>query len=50
MAGRGTDIKLGGNFEHRVNQALEAAGLHLGDLEKLDEIAKIRAQVKERCD
>jgi preprotein translocase subunit SecA len=50
MAGRGTDIKLGGNFEHRLNKALEAAGLHIGDLDKLDEIAAIRAQVKERCD
>jgi preprotein translocase subunit SecA len=50
MAGRGTDIKLGGNFEHRVNKALETAGLHIGDLEKLDEIAKIREQVKARCD
>jgi preprotein translocase subunit SecA len=50
MAGRGTDIKLGGNFEHRLNKALETAGLHLGDLEKLDEIGKIREQVKERCD
>jgi preprotein translocase subunit SecA len=49
MAGRGTDIKLGGNFEHRVNQALEAVGLHLGDMEKLDEIAKIRETVRVKC-
>ena len=49
MAGRGTDIKLGGNFEYRLNQALEAAGLELGDLEHLTEIDKIREEVRERC-
>jgi preprotein translocase subunit SecA len=27
MAGRGTDIKLGGNFEHRIEQALEEGDL-----------------------
>jgi preprotein translocase subunit SecA len=50
MAGRGTDIKLGGNFEHRVNTELEKAGLVLGDLEKLAEIAAIRERVREQCD
>ena len=49
MAGRGTDIKLGGNYEHRLAQALEAAGLEEGDLEKLDEIAAIREEVRGRC-
>jgi hypothetical protein len=49
MAGRGTDIKLGGNFEHRMNKALEAAGLHLGDLEHLKEIDALRAEVRARC-
>ena len=49
MAGRGTDIKLGGNFEHRLHAALEAAGLEEGDLEKLDEIQAIRDEVLERC-
>jgi preprotein translocase subunit SecA len=49
MAGRGTDIKLGGNFEYRLNQALEAAGLQLGDMEHLAEIDKIREEVRARC-
>ena len=49
MAGRGTDIKLGGNFEHRMNGALEEAGLQLGDPEKLAEIDAIRVKVRERC-
>ncbi len=50
MAGRGTDIKLGGNFEYRLNQALEKAGLVLGDLEKLAEIDAIRKEVRAQCD
>ncbi len=50
MAGRGTDIKLGGNFEWRLRAALEAAGLKEGDLEHLDEIAKIRERVRADCD
>jgi preprotein translocase subunit SecA len=50
MAGRGTDIKLGGNFEYRLNKALEAAGLVLGDLEKLAEIDAIRQRVRAQCD
>jgi len=49
MAGRGTDIKLGGNFEYRLGRALEAAGLQEGDLEHLDEIAAIRAKVRAQC-
>ncbi len=49
MAGRGTDIKLGGNFEHRLNKALEEKGLHLGELDKLAEIDAIRADVRGRC-
>jgi preprotein translocase subunit SecA len=47
MAGRGTDIKLGGNFEHRLNRALENR-LQLGDPEKLG-IDAIRARVRELC-
>ena len=39
MAGRGTDIKLGGNFEYRLKQALAEAGLREGDPEHLAEIA-----------
>jgi preprotein translocase subunit SecA len=50
MAGRGTDIKLGGNFEYRLNDALEKAGLQLGDLARLAEIDAIRAQVRAQCD
>ncbi len=50
MAGRGTDIKLGGNFEYRLNKALEEAGLVLGDLQKLDEIDTIRKRVRAQCD
>jgi preprotein translocase subunit SecA len=48
MAGRGTDIKLGGNFEYRLEQALEQAGLEAGDLEHLEEIDRIRKEVEEQ--
>jgi preprotein translocase subunit SecA len=50
MAGRGTDIKLGGNFEYRLAQALEAKGLVVGDFEHLEEIDAIRQQVRDECD
>jgi preprotein translocase subunit SecA len=50
MAGRGTDIKLGGNFEYRLAQALEEKGLVLGDDEQLKQIDEIREQVRVRCD
>jgi len=50
MAGRGTDIKLGGNFEYRLGLALEEAGLVQGDLEHLEEIDRIRQEVRARCD
>ena len=50
MAGRGTDIKLGGNFEYRLNLQLEERGLHQGDLETLDDVATIRDEVRGRCD
>jgi preprotein translocase subunit SecA len=50
MAGRGTDIKLGGNFEHRLEEALKEANLSLGDLEHLAEIDAIRAKVRAQCD
>ena len=49
MAGRGTDIKLGGNFEYRLNKALDAAGLVLGDPEHLEDIDRIRDEVREQC-
>ena len=48
MAGRGTDIKLGGNFEYRLEQALEEAGLETGDLEHLEQIDRIRKEVEEQ--
>ncbi len=50
MAGRGTDIKLGGNFEWRLKAALDAAGLVEGDLEKLAEIDAVRQKVRADCD
>jgi len=50
MAGRGTDIKLGGNYEWRLARALEEEGLQQGDVEKLDEIAKVRERVRADCD
>ena len=50
MAGRGTDIKLGGNFEYRLDLALSEAGLALGDEEHLDEIDRIRDELKEQTD
>ena len=50
MAGRGTDIKLGGNFEYRLGLALEEAGLRQGDEEKLEEIDAVRQAVKAKCD
>ncbi|MEM9803076.1 MAG: SEC-C metal-binding domain-containing protein [Planctomycetota bacterium] len=50
MAGRGTDIKLGGNFEYRLAQALEDKGLEAGDLEHLDEIDAIRKSVEEQSE
>ncbi|MDG1051584.1 MAG: preprotein translocase subunit SecA [Planctomycetota bacterium] len=46
MAGRGTDIKLGGNFEYRLEKALEDAGVEAGDLDHLDEIDRIRKEVE----
>ncbi len=50
MAGRGTDIKLGGNFEYRLARALEKAGLVEGDTDHLEEIDRIRQEVRARCD
>ena len=50
MAGRGTDIKLGGNFEHRLAQALDERGLFQGDLEHLAEVDAVRAAVRTQCD
>src|SRR5262245_6397613 len=50
MAGRGTDIKLGGNFEYRLKRALEEKELKEGDPEHLAEIDAVRAQVRAQCD
>jgi len=50
MAGRGTDIKLGGNFEWRLRRALEEKELKEGDPEHLAEIDGVRAEVRAQCD
>ena len=50
MAGRGTDIKLGGNFEYRLGQALDEAGLIQGDPDHLEEIDRVRERVRAECD
>ena len=50
MAGRGTDIKLGGNFEYRLGLALKEAELEEGDIEHLEQIDSIRASVLEKCE
>jgi preprotein translocase subunit SecA len=50
MAGRGTDIKLGGNFEWRLRQALDEAKLREGDLEHLEQVDAVRAKVRAECD
>ena len=50
MAGRGTDIKLGGNFEYRLAEALEAAGHEEGDVENLDAIDGIREGIRSQCE
>ncbi len=50
MAGRGTDIKLGGNFEYRLGKQLEEAGLTEGDVDHLEEIDTIRKEVRGRCE
>ncbi|MEZ5976639.1 MAG: preprotein translocase subunit SecA [Planctomycetota bacterium] len=50
MAGRGTDIKLGGNFEHKLAEALAEAGLSEGDPDQLERIDEIRTRVREECD
>jgi preprotein translocase subunit SecA len=49
MAGRGTDIKLGGNFEFRLQRALAEAGLEQGDRDRLAEIDAIRERVRADC-
>ncbi len=50
MAGRGTDIKMGGNFEYRLGLALEEKGLVLGDEEHLAEIDEVRKEVAAQCE
>ncbi len=50
MAGRGTDIKLGGNFEYRLAAALEEAGLEEGDADNLERIDAIRSDLQAQCD
>ncbi|MEO6709044.1 MAG: preprotein translocase subunit SecA [Planctomycetota bacterium] len=50
MAGRGTDIKLGGNFEWRLRRALEEAKLREGDIDHLAQIDQVRSHVRAECD
>ncbi len=50
MAGRGTDIKLGGNFEYRLRVALDEKDLTEGDLEQLDQVNAVREEVRELCE
>jgi len=50
MAGRGTDIKLGGNFEWRLRKALAEAQLREGDIDHLAQVDAVRAKVREECD
>ncbi|MFT5049792.1 MAG: preprotein translocase subunit SecA [Chlamydiales bacterium] len=50
MAGRGTDIKLGGNFEYRLGLALSAKDLVEGDVEHLEQIDAIREDLRSQCD
>ncbi|MFT7484436.1 MAG: preprotein translocase subunit SecA [Candidatus Paceibacteria bacterium] len=49
MAGRGTDIKLGGNFEYRLGLSLEEKELHEGEEEHFEAINQVREEVLERC-
>ncbi|MCK6444846.1 MAG: preprotein translocase subunit SecA [Planctomycetes bacterium] len=49
MAGRGTDIKLGGNFEWRLRARLAELGLREGDPEHLAEIDRVREAVRAEC-
>ncbi|MCE9594454.1 MAG: preprotein translocase subunit SecA [Planctomycetes bacterium] len=49
MAGRGTDIKLGGNFEWRLRARLAEANLREGDPEHLAEIDRIRESLRAEC-
>ena len=50
MAGRGTDIKLGGNFEYKLRARLDELELREGEPEHLERIDKIRAELKAECD
>ncbi|MDF1799900.1 MAG: preprotein translocase subunit SecA [Planctomycetota bacterium] len=50
MAGRGTDIKLGGNFDYKLRELLEEKGLVVGDPEHLEEIDKLRSELRAECD
>jgi preprotein translocase subunit SecA len=50
MAGRGTDIKLGGNFEFRLEQLLKAEGLEIGNDEHLERIEAVRAELRQVAD
>ena len=50
MAGRGTDIKLGGNFEYKLRERLEELGLREGDPDDMERVDQIREEVRAECD
>jgi preprotein translocase subunit SecA len=50
MAGRGTDIKLGGNFEYQLREALEAKELREGEPDDMEQVDAIRKDLKAKCD
>ena len=49
MAGRGTDIQLGGNLDSEVNKAIEAAGEHADPVAIRAEIAAQHADAKKKA-
>ena len=48
MAGRGVDIKLGGNAEHQAQSELRNLGLHPGDPDYEERFAQILPKLEER--
>jgi len=50
MAGRGTDIKLGGNFDYKLRELLEAKELREGEPEHMAQIDAIREELEAECD
>jgi len=50
MAGRGTDIKLGGNFEYKLRARLDELELREGEPDHLEKIDQVRTELKTECD